>query len=153
MKDRLLLSLMQITSKTSESMRQNLSHTLSAPASQNGILSKLGLSVTTNGENIVIQSNLPDYAIYVEKGRGPGKMPPQGVLVPWLKLHGIDEAAEFPIRRKIAKQGTKPHPFLNPLTKLVSKIKRECLKITKENIQEVLSEDLQTIPTEVNGKM
>lgn len=153
MKDKLLLSLMQITNKTSESMRQNLLHTLSMPASQNGILSKLGLSVTTNGDTIVIQTHLPDYAIYVEKGRGPGKMPPQGVLVPWLKLHGIDEAAEFPIRKKIAKQGTKPHPFLNPLTQLVGKIKRECLKIAKGNIQEVLSEDLKTVPTEVYVKM
>lgn len=153
MNDKLLTSLTQIANQTSETMRQNLLHTLSMPASQNGILSKLGLSVTVNGDNIVIQSQLPDYAIYVEKGRGPGKMPPQGVLVPWLKLHGIDEAAEFPIRKKISKQGTKPHPFLSPLTQLVTKIKRECLKIVKENIKEVLSEDLKTVPTDINVKI
>lgn len=153
MKDKLFKSLVQIANATGESMRQNLLHTLSMPASPNGILSKTGLTVTQNGEQIIIESHLPDYAIYVERGRGPGKMPPQGVLLPWMKLHGINDAAEFPIRRKIAKQGTKPHPFLTPLQQIVGKIKRECLKLAKENIREVIREDLKDIPTEVQGKM
>jgi hypothetical protein len=51
-----------------------------------------------------------DYAIFVEKGRGPNKpMPPKGALLGW---GGVTEENEFPIRRKIGRDGIPPRPFV-----------------------------------------
>lgn len=50
-------------------------------------------------------TNAP-HALVNEKGRGAGKkMPPQGVLLPWMARHGIPASAEFPVRRKIGRKG------------------------------------------------
>lgn len=48
----------------------------------------------------------------LEHGRRPGsRMPPPGALLGWLSRHGIPESAEFPIRRKIARDGMSGQPF------------------------------------------
>jgi len=59
------------------------------------------------------------YGLYVEFGRGPGKMPPIDVLTRWvelkLKIKGkAAKAVAFMIARKIGKRGTKAQPFLRP---------------------------------------
>lgn len=45
-------------------------------------------------------------------GRRPGRMPPKDVLLDWMKRHDIEAGAEFPIRRKIGREGTEGHHFL-----------------------------------------
>lgn len=55
-----------------------------------------------------------DYTKYLVNGRNPGKMPPKDAIVRWLMdKFGYDEkTAEkiaFPVRKKIAKEGTKWH--------------------------------------------
>lgn len=52
------------------------------------------------------------YGPYMEYGTKP-HWPPPGVLTEWCRRHGI-EGKEFLIRRKIARRGTKPRPFLMP---------------------------------------
>jgi hypothetical protein len=49
----------------------------------------------------------------IEFGRRPGQpMPPAGALLPWMGRHGIPAAAEFLVRRKIARDGTRAQkPF------------------------------------------
>lgn len=59
------------------------------------------------------------YAYFVEYGRRSGKMPPIKMLVEWArKKLRLDEKearnAGFLIARKIAKKGTRPHPFFGP---------------------------------------
>lgn len=59
------------------------------------------------------------YAVFVEYGRRAGKFPPLDYIVQWVrkKLRLPDREARsvgFLIARKIAKKGTKPHPFLGP---------------------------------------
>ena len=54
------------------------------------------------------------YAPYIEFGRKPGKMPPPGVLLPWMKRHGIEPEAEFGIARAIASRGIAERPFMRP---------------------------------------
>lgn len=50
---------------------------------------------------------------YINDGRpAGGKMPPQGVLVDWLRARGIALAAEFPIRMAIAENGILPTPVI-----------------------------------------
>ena len=54
----------------------------------------------------VFQNEL-DYAFYASNGRRKGKMPPYEAIAAWAKLKGIPESAIYPIRLKIAKEGTK----------------------------------------------
>lgn len=59
------------------------------------------------------------YAYFVEYGRRSGKMPPIKMLMEWArKKLRLDEKearnAGFLIARKIAKKGTRPHPFFGP---------------------------------------
>ena len=59
------------------------------------------------------------YAFFVEYGRRAGKMPPPDELIQWaykkLRLHAKAAAsAGWALAKKIAKQGTKPHPYFYP---------------------------------------
>lgn len=59
------------------------------------------------------------YAFFVEYGRRAGKMPPPDMLIQWcrkkLKLpEKIARARGWAMARKIAKKGTRPHPFFAP---------------------------------------
>lgn len=53
------------------------------------------------------------YARTVEEGRTPGRMPPQGALIGWMRRHGIDVKAEFVIRRAVNRR-KRPQPYLKP---------------------------------------
>lgn len=66
----------------------------------------LPVSQGTGGQIEGVLANSRDYAPAVNEGRRPGApMPPPGVLLPWLKRHGIEATAEYPIRRAIARRG------------------------------------------------
>lgn len=52
-----------------------------------------------------VGTNLP-YARVVEEGRRPGAaLPPPGVLLPWMRRHGIPAELEYPVRLAIARKG------------------------------------------------
>lgn len=55
---------------------------------------------------------MPEYGVFVDSGRGPGKRPPISELEHWAAARGIPEKALFPIAKKIGEEGTKPKPFL-----------------------------------------
>lgn len=63
------------------------------------------------------------YALYVEYGRRAGKMPPPDELAAWaykkhhLKDWKVANALGWAIAKRIAKEGTQPHPFFNPAVK------------------------------------
>lgn len=75
------------------------------------------------------------YAWFVEFGRRAGKFPPLDEIQQWVykKLHMDEKASRsvgFLIARKIAKFGTKPHPFFQPavekiMPKLEEYVKQE----------------------------
>lgn len=59
------------------------------------------------------------YALYVEYGRRSGKFPPLDEIVQWVKtkfsLKDKDaRSVGFLVARKIAQEGSKPHPFFGP---------------------------------------
>lgn len=69
------------------------------------------------------------YALYVEYGRPPGKMPPPSALAEWwYKKHRVRDrktalALGWGTAVNIARQGTKPHPFFVPaVTKWTDRI-------------------------------
>lgn len=96
-----------------------------------------------------------DYAEYVEFGRRAGRMPPLGAITEWVVKQGLADSynaksrkrakrdAEFNYRamsiafliaKKIAKQGTKAHPFLYPAfeakqNSLTANIEKELQKL------------------------
>lgn len=75
------------------------------------------------------------YAWFVEFGRRAGKFPPLDEIQQWVykKLHMDEKASRsvgFMIARKIARFGTKPHPFFQPavekiMPKLEEYVKQE----------------------------
>ena len=98
------------------------------------------------------------YAFYVENGRRAGGLPPVDEIAQWLRKkhmtrklskgtrHAIKSAAAFvgksvgdyitslawAIAKKIAKEGTQPHPFFKPA---IESTKKEVEKILKEAIK------------------
>lgn len=64
--------------------------------------------------------NRKGYAAYVEYGRRAGKFPPLDMIQQWLykKFRITDErelrSRTFLTARKIAREGTQPHPFFKP---------------------------------------
>lgn len=73
----------------------SITHTISGSGAN--LTSKVGPSVA--------------YGLWVEKGRGPGKMPPVAALQPWARRHGVNP---YVLARAIGRKGTKPQPFLVP---------------------------------------
>lgn len=53
------------------------------------------------------------YSLYVERGRGPGRMPPVDAIRRWTILKGIDPRLAYPIARKIGRVGTRPTHFMS----------------------------------------
>jgi hypothetical protein len=60
-----------------------------------------------------------EYAYFVEHGRGPGKPPPFSKMKAWGERKGIPYDKVMAIRSKIARVGTKPHPFFEKATEQV----------------------------------
>ena len=88
------------------------------------------------------------YAFFVEYGRRSGKMPPVDDIEQWLKKKNrrnkaVTSAAAFmgktrssflrsiawAIAKRIAKKGTKPHPFLGPAVEKNQKQISEAIKV------------------------
>ncbi len=55
-----------------------------------------------------------DYAVYLEKGTGPGYYPPTYAIAAWLRTRGGAKDAVFRVKRHIHQHGTKAHPFWEP---------------------------------------
>lgn len=130
-----------ICNRVSRSMENLLKRSLARPTNPTGILSHLGFKQTYTPTNILIESQLPDYAYWVDKGRGPGKQPPIKNLVEWCNRHSM-KGAEWALAKKIARDGTKPHPFLTPLQNMTTMLKQALPKI-------IVTETTNTIYTYV----
>ena len=81
------------------------------------------------------------YAFYVENGRRAGKMPPPDELIQWAykKLRLSAEAAKaagWALAKKIAKAGTKPHPFFKPA---IEKNKEKILQRAQDALNKKLN--------------
>ncbi len=83
---------------------------------KSNIYKKLHIIVKPKTDRIEIENNLPDYAVFVDKGRKPGKQPPLKSIEQWCKSKGIDKKAAFPIAREIGKRGLPATNFMKPYT-------------------------------------
>lgn len=77
---------------------------------------------------IIAGVEMPEYGIWVDSGRGPGKQPPQKVLENWLTSKDIkfrnkkgqflkNKTAAFLVARNIGRYGIEARPFLDLLYK------------------------------------
>lgn len=80
------------------------------------------------------------YAFYVEYGRRAGRMPPPDELAQWaykkFQLHDRKRAlqAGWALAIKIAREGTRPHPFFVPA---VEKNKKKIIDAIRSSINDV----------------
>ena len=90
-----------------------------------GLLRQSGKVQKVDEENLDVgffdsQNRQSGYAYFVEYGRRAGRMPPPDELAQWAykkyQLHDrkAARAAGWALAVKIAKEGTKPHPFFAP---------------------------------------
>ena len=80
---------------------------------QGGLLGSIGHTITGRGSKLVrgVIGTPQLYGDVVERGRRPGKMPPQGALLRWVEvktgLSGKEaQRVEYLVRRKIGQKGT-----------------------------------------------
>lgn len=56
--------------------------------------------------------NIDPKAVFVERGRRPGKMPPVRALEPWAQRKLGDRRLAWPVARAIGRRGLRPRPVL-----------------------------------------
>jgi hypothetical protein len=69
-----------------------------------------------NNNLISMNLKMPAYAHWADTGRGPGKMPPPLPILDWMIYHAIPLSALYPIRLKIANEGTEGRHFISLFT-------------------------------------
>lgn len=80
------------------------------------------------------------YAYYVEYGRRAGKFPPVDVIVEWakkkfrIKDERESQSIGFVIARRIAKQGSNPHPFFMPAVKKNQRVILDAMRDAIRNV-------------------
>lgn len=130
--------LVKLVEKWSEDTSKEMGQILKNHRKGNSeIAKKLKLEVSTDSYGITVESKLPDYAIFVDKGRGPGKQPPLINIINWCKRKGINEDFAFPIARNIGERGLPPTNFLDPLRdfkELIEELQEMSVELIKENI-------------------
>lgn len=141
--------------KATEGMRRLLSRSLIPPIDPSGIMSHLELKRTVTNDSIIIETDFPDYAYYVEHGRGPGKQPPAQNLYEWCYKHmqGPTEKGaktfSFLLARKIGREGTKPQPFLLPLQRMIELLSRTMEVSIAKDIENDIEKDIQQINKDI----
>lgn len=97
---------------------------------------KDNIRVVVNGSDMELI--MPDYGIFVEFGRRPGKQPPLNVIYNWCESKRIPTSAAFPIARKIGKEGLPAHPFLFEFNNNLKDLTKDIADILVKRIVEDL---------------
>lgn len=70
-------------------------------------------------DELIAQIMLPDYAVFIDRGRKAGSTPPPvSAIQAWMKRKGIAEgnlSVAYAIAKSIGQKGIQPRPFLNRL--------------------------------------
>lgn len=72
---------------------------------------KNNIDVVVDADSLSLE--MPEYGIFVEYGRRPGKQPPLNIIYEWCQSKNIPVSAAFPIARKIGEEGLPAHPFMH----------------------------------------
>ena len=113
--------------------------------------------VKFDGKYLTVSIQLEDYYKYVENGRKAGKFPPVDVIKKWITIKPViprgkngkvptENQLSYLIGRKIAREGTRANPFLEPTIrdfKLVDKIYAAVNSMLTDEINKAVSEELK----------
>lgn len=113
--------------------------------------------VKFDGKYLTVYIQLEDYWKWVENGRKAGKFPPVDVIKKWITIKPViprgkngklptENQLAYLIGRKIAREGTRANPFLEPTIrdfKLVDKIYAAVNSMLTEEINKAVSEELK----------
>lgn len=89
------------------------------------------IPVTVNNDKVEVA--LPGYYEFVDKGRKPGKKPPIGPIINWIKKNKIDTkdigitSLAYAISNSIGIEGTKAKPFIDELQTEIGILVRDFL--------------------------
>lgn len=123
---------------------------------QKGIMTARRMDATGESRSLIdykIEGNKatllgPAHIEFMERGRGPGKFPPEEPILNWVKAKGLSsdniKSLVFLIRRKIAREGTVLHRT-NQKTGILSKA------ITPERIRSILPEYVRDKRVEIRS--
>lgn len=101
----------------------------------------LTLKVKATEKGFEVTTDMPDYAVFVDQGRKPGKQPPLKTIQQWCKEKGINQSAAFPIARKIGERGIKPTNFLKAFYQFKELI-ADLTKQTAIDITKTVADDI-----------
>lgn len=104
-----------------------------------GIFDKVTSSIAKSVQGLVYVANVK-YGLWVEMGTRP-HFPPVEPLEKWARIKLGKPGAGFLIARKIAKRGTKAHPFMLP-----------ALENNKQKIQRYFEEGTEVVVKMLAGK-
>ena len=113
--------------------------------------------VKFDGKYLTVSIQLEDYWKWVENGRKAGKFPPVEKIKEWIKVKPVlpyargkclpnENQLSYLIGRKIAREGTRANPFLEPTIrdfKLVDKIYAAVNSMLTNEINKAVSEELK----------
>jgi hypothetical protein len=97
-------------------------------------------TISFRDNDVIIE--LPNYAIFIDKGRKPNsKLPPVDVISRWIKMKSIivpngftQNSFAFVIAKSIAKNGIRPRPFIDILKDSVFDIIFEYISLKTDNL-------------------
>ena len=113
--------------------------------------------VKFDGKYLTVYIQLEDYWKWVENGRKAGKFPPVDAIKKWITIKPViprgkngkvptENQLAYLIGRKIAREGTRANPFLEPTIrdfKLVDKIYAAVNSMLTDEINKAVSEELK----------
>ena len=114
------------------------------------LIHSIKYSVKKNAKGYELNIIMPDYAVFVDKGRKPGKQPPLEAIKKWTKRKGIPEMAAFPIARNIGKFGIKPLNFTVPLRSRLYLLEMEIDKMVNFEIERIFTEAEKSYKAKIN---
>lgn len=134
-------SLVKVLEKWAKKTESKMYNLLSSGGKGNSnIAQRLKMALKVKSDEIILETDLPEYAIFVDKGRRPGKQPPINTIEGWCKRKGIPTSAAFPIARKIGERGLKGTGFLKPLEDfrdLIEELTKETVKVVSTEIKDI----------------
>ena len=128
---------LKIVSTAKENLRRNKS-VVTGMLRSSGKVQQVANDPDSVDAGFFSDSSRGGYAFFVENGRRAGKMPPVDELAQWFKKkHRIGNAKEalaraWGLAKRIAREGTRPHPFFKP-----------ALEACKKDVEEILKEAIK----------
>ncbi len=134
-------SLTQLVKKLSLETENRMKAILAANGKTNSrIFASLRVNVEESSGTITVSTDLPSYAVFVDKGRRPGKQPPLDAIIDWCKRKNIDQKAAFPIARNIGKNGIPATNFMDPMRLLSKLIAQQASTVVANDIRTMIQE-------------